>query len=304
MINKHKYKKIHSVKKTRKAKSLSKFIKLKCHPKSTKKHTCYNDKEILKLKQIWNEKHPDKKITTTNTNDIWMILKDYYKNICNKESCWVKQLISNKELSNELLNSSFAPEAPSSWLTNPNEWLSSVDIVKVMTQYETKYKCFEFIGPSPIDYDTKKLYTSCVWDELCKFDLKDHINKGKTKIGIIFNTDPHTKSGSHWISLFININKAQIFFFDSVGQKIPAQIHKFTTNVVAQGKKLKNPINFTFDENYPIEHQYGDTECGMYSLYFIIHMLEDKITGHYLKTHILKDIYVEKFRNIYFNKQL
>jgi hypothetical protein len=31
-------------------------------------------------------------------------------------------------------------------------------------------------------------------------------------------------------------------------------------------------------------------------------MLEDKITGHYLKTHILKDKYMEGFRKIYYNQ--
>jgi hypothetical protein len=30
-------------------------------------------------------------------------------------------------------------------------------------------------------------------------------------------------------------------------------------------------------------------------------MLEDKITGHYLKTNILKDEYIEKFRKVYYN---
>jgi len=33
-------------------------------------------------------------------------------------------------------------------------------------------------------------------------------------------------------------------------------------------------------------------------------MLDDKITGHYLKTHILKDEYMEKFRKVYFNEDL
>ena len=77
---------------------------------------------------------------------------------------------------------------------------------------------------------------------------------------------------------------------------------KFVNNVTEQGKQLKTPIHFTFDQNYPVEHQYGNTECGVYSLFFIVHMLEDKITGHYLKTHILKDKYMEKFRKIYYNE--
>ena len=33
-------------------------------------------------------------------------------------------------------------------------------------------------------------------------------------------------------------------------------------------------------------------------------MLEDKITAHYLKNHILKDKYMQTFRNIYFNKNI
>ena len=71
-----------------------------------------------------------------------------------------------------------------------------------------------------------------------------------------------------------------------------------------QGNNLAKPIHFKFDQNYPVEHQYKNTECGVYSIFFIVHMLEDKITGHYLKTHILKDKYMEKFRKIYFNNDL
>ena len=33
-------------------------------------------------------------------------------------------------------------------------------------------------------------------------------------------------------------------------------------------------------------------------------MLEDKITGHYLKTHVLKDKYMEQFRKVYYNDNL
>jgi hypothetical protein len=210
-------------------------------------------------------------------------------------------MTKNTKLEKELLDN-FAPESPSEWKKNPNEWLSSIDILEVMNQYEKQYKCFDFLGPSPIDYDTKKLYGECVWDELCNFKLQDYINKGCNKIGVIFNLDPHYKGGSHWVSLFIKIKCKTIFYFDSAGEPIPAQIHKFVNTVIKQGKELSTPIHFKFDQNYPVEHQYGNTECGIYSLFFIIHMLEDKITGHYLKTHILKDEYMEKFRKIYFNE--
>ena len=298
---KRKYK--TKLKRKRKNVTLKKhFVKLNCSPKNTNtNYTCYSDSDLYKLKDMWNARHPDRPIKTKNTKQIWILLKEYYATICNKESCWVRQMTKNSKQEQELLDA-FAPESPKEWEKNPNEWLSSIDILQVMNQYEKKYKCFDFLGPSPIDYDTHKLYGKCVWEELCHFDLDKHLQKKHTKIGVIFNLDPHYKGGSHWVSLFINIKNKTIFFFDSTGEQIPPQIKKFVNTVIEQGKQLPTPINFKFDQNYPVEHQYGNTECGIYSIFFIIHMLEDKITGHYLKTNILKDEYIENFRKVYYNQ--
>jgi hypothetical protein len=304
---KHKQKRRRFMNKTKKRhKSLESFVKLNCSPinKSVNQHfTCYTDEDLQKLRNMWNARHPDRPIQTNNSKEIWEHLKAYYTNVCNKESCWVRQMTKNTKMEQELLDA-FAPESPKEWKKNPNEWLSSIDILEVMNQYEKKYKCFEFLGPSPIDYDTHQLYGECVWEELCHFKIVDQIKNGKTKIGIIFNLDPHYKGGSHWVSLFINVKKSTIFFFDSAGDEIPVQIKKFVDTVTKQGLELENPIHFKFDENHPVEHQYKNTECGIYSLFFLIHMLEDKITGHYLKTHILKDEYMQKFRKIYYNNDL
>jgi hypothetical protein len=142
-----------------------------------------------------------------------------------------------------------------------------------MKQFEKKYKCFEFIGPSPIDFDSHMLYNECVWEELCHFDLKTLLSKGKNKIGVIFNTDPHYKDGSHWISLFIHVKKGYIFYFDSNGNPVPKEIKVLVDRVIAQAKTMD--ISLVFDQNYPMEHQYSNTECGMYSLYFIIQLLRE-----------------------------
>lgn len=278
------------------------FVKLRCSPENKEKeYSCYSDSDLHKLRDMWNARHPDRKIKTENSKEIWLMLKEYYSSVCNKESCWVRQMTKDTKMENNLLDA-FAPESPAGWKKNPNEWLSSIDILQVMNQYEKKYKCFDFLGPSPIDYDTHKLNGTCVWEELCNFKLIEKIQNGITKIGIIFNLDPHYKGGSHWVSLFINIKTGTIFYFDSVGEVVPTQIEKFSNLVIEQGKELIEPIKFKFDQNYPVEHQYGNTECGIYSLFFITHMLEDKITGHYLKTHILKDKYIEGFRKVFYNE--
>ena len=281
-----------------------KTVKLRCSPQTAdKKYTCLEDETLYKLKDLWNARHEESKIESNDAKEIWTQLNSKLRGVCNKESCWLKQKFVNGKLDKEL-QTSFAPVSPKEWSKNPNEWLSSTDILEVMKQYEIKYKCFDFIGPSPIDFDTHKLYGECVWEELCHFNIEDEIKNKRFKIGMIFNLDPHYKGGSHWVSMFVNIKKGEIFFFDSAGDKAPKQVMKLVNRIIKQGKQLKIPINFKFDQNYPVEHQYGDTECGIYSLYFIAHMLEDRHDSNYFKTHILDDKYMEQFRKVYFNKDL
>ena len=282
------------------------FKKLRCSPKEKNKFnsfTCYTNESLYKLRDQWNKKHPDKLIKTNDAKEIHSKLTFYLSSVCKTESCWLKQDKDFGKISEDNIDS-FAPISPEEWKKNPNEWLSSVDIDKVMGQYKKAYKCFEFIGPSPIDFDKKLSYGECVWNELCNFSLANQIKNGKNKIGIIFNTDPHNKSGAHWISLFINIKKKKIFFFDSVGTKISPEIMKLIDRIIEQGHKLNPKINFKFDDSDGVEHQYENTECGIYSLFFIIHMLQDKTSEDFYKNHIIKDNQIQNYRKIYFNEEL
>jgi len=282
------------------------FKKLRCSPKEKNKFnsfTCYTNESLYKLRDQWNKKHPDKLIKTNDSKEIHSKLTFYLSSVCKTESCWLKQDKDFGKISEDIIDS-FAPVSPDEWKKNPNEWLSSVDIDKVMGQYEKAYKCFEFIGPSPIDFDKKLSYGECVWNELCNFSLANQIKKGKNKIGIIFNTDPHNKSGAHWISLFINIKKKIICFFDSVGTKITPEIMKLVNRIIDQGHKLNPKINFKFEDSDGVEHQYENTECGIYSLFFIIHMLQDKTSDNFYKNHIVKDDQIQNYRKIYFNEEL
>lgn len=295
-----------NVNKSKKNKKSVNLVKLNCSPKPKNEindFSCYSNKSLFRLRDLWNARHPDVKIKSSSPKEIHDKLKKYLASVCNKESCWLKQKTAFGNIDSDTVDS-FAPETPVEWKKNPNEWLSSVDIMNVMKQYEKAYKCFDFIGPSPIDFDTRKLYGECVWDELCNFSIKDQIKKGKTKIGIVFNTDPHDEPGEHWISMFINIKKRKIFFFDSAGDGPPKEVMVLVNRIIDEGKNMKPPVKFVFDSNKGIEHQYGNTECGIYSIFFIVHLLEDKFTEHYLKTHILKDKYMQKFRHVYFNESL
>ena len=151
------------------------MVNVNCSPKKRdeiNEYTCYTDKALFKLRDLWNARHPDVKITTNNAKEIHAQLSKLLSNVCNKESCWLKQKSEFGELPKET-SDVFAPDSPPEWKSNPNEWLSSVDITNVMKQYEKAYKCFEFIGPSPVDFDTRKMYGECVWNELCKFNIQE-----------------------------------------------------------------------------------------------------------------------------------
>ena len=292
------------VKKTRKKKNKKKHRRtIKCSPKTksdTLPYTCYTKKGLHKIKNIWNKKHPDRKITSNRPRNIWRSLQYVLSKSCNKESCWLKHKCIKENIDLETKEYTFAPEAPKEWEENPNEWLTSIDILEVMKQYEKTYKCFDFIGPSPIDYDKHVAYGECVWEELCEFSLLKQIKEGKTKIGIVFNLDPHHKPGSHWVAMFINTKKREIYYLDSYGEKIPRQINKFANRVKKQSLKIGNKKEYKLISNKR-RHQFSESECGMYSLYFIIQMLKG-ITFKKFVSKRIKDKYMVKLRKIYFNQ--
>lgn len=216
---------------------------------------------------------------------------------CNKESCWMKHKCLKEGLDNSIIENTFAPSQPLEWKKKPNEWLSSVDIQKVMKQYEKAYKCFEFLGPSPIDFDDHKLYGECVWEELCKFNLVDFIKRNKTKIGIIFNLDKHTQSGSHWVGMFINTKRKQITYMDSYGDQAPKEVNDIANRIKKQSETIGSPYEYN---TTTLRHQYSNSECGMYCLHFIIESVKGRDWEYFNKKKI-SDKKMKNLRNIYFN---
>lgn len=281
------------------------FKKLNCSPiskklKKTKKlknTSCFSDKGLQKISEHWNIRHPDDKIDSKNSREIWNILKNKFSKVCNNEKCWLRQKFI--ENNNKELLKYFSPKAPSSWKKKPYKWLNSRDIENVMTQYEEAYTNFEFIGPSPIDFDKILMNNKCVWNELCNFSLISKIKKNINKIGIIFNTDPHDKEGQHWIALFIDIKNNFIMYFDSNGKKPSPEIKIFIEKVKKQGNDIN--LDLKYYDNHNIIHQNKDGQCGMYTLYFIIELLLENKSPEYFKTTTIKDESMKDYRSIYYN---
>ena len=285
----------------RRKKRTQKLKKVNCSPKKGKAldYTCYTKRGLYKMKKIWNTKHPEQRIKSNNPRQIHSSLKYALSKTCNKESCWLKHKCLKENVPIDIKMGTFAPKAPKEWIKNPTEWLTSIDILEVMKQYEKSYPSFEFIGPSPIDYDTHKAYGECVWEELCEFSLKKNLNKKKTKIGIIFNLDKHDKDGSHWIALFIDALRKKIYYLDSYCEKIPRQVKKFVKKVQKQANMLGKG-QYKLIENKR-RHQYSESECGMYCLYFIIQMIKGRSFNAIFQKNRIKDKWMIHMRKKYFN---
>ena len=264
--------------------------------------SCFTIKSLRKIATKWNDTHPTMKIdfnTITTGKTLWNSINNVMKGKCNTEVCWLKQeFIKNSYLSNELLKN-FKPFMPKSWDENPREWLNTIDIRDVMNQYEIKYPKFEFIGPVPMDFDTKIGFGECVVDELCKIDLDDLINnKHKTKIGVIFNLDKHTQSGSHWVAMNCDTDKGEICYWDSYGINPNKEVVILMNKLKEQGLKLNKNLEIKINK---MRHQYKNSECGMYCIYFITSLLDGKTFENVVKT-IVNDDAMNYKRITFFNK--
>ena len=289
-----------------------KFTLKNCSPivkgKTVHKNSCLTKNVMFNLKKQYNKKFPEDPIHENTPPKIWEALKSKM-NMCKNEECWLAEL-AEPHVKDRLEKIAFSPKSPKSWNDDTNEWLTNHDINNVLSQYEYKFDTFEFIGPSFIDFNEKIGY-SCVDNEVCMLNIQEQIDNGKEKIGIIFNLDRHNQPGSHWVSLFIDINDKFVFYFDSVGTKIPKEIYNLVKNIQEQGKKLTNPINFRFEQNHPFEHQKTNTECGMYSLFFMITLLTNKLYKtpfktteqkiQFFKSKKIPDKKMEELRKKYYN---
>jgi len=322
--------KMKAQRRTQRKPRLKQTGQMNCSPivknKRVNKETCFTPEILSSIKEAFNKKTPDDPIKETEPTKIWWALKNRLD--CQKEDCWLDSLF-DIQMKEQIKRFIFAPKRPPEWESNPDEWLSNFDIEDVMKQYHVSHPEFKFIGPTTIDFDSRPagMGGKCVLEDLCRFDLARFIRAKKTKIGIVFNLDRHNQSGSHWVSAFIDIDNKFVFFFDSADNEIPPEIWKdmksengtighekipFVNRILEQGLQLPTPIKFEFYNNRGHRHQSSNTECGMYSLFFIITMLTgvlpDSTEVLSVKQRInlflqkkISDKYVFQLRKVYYN---
>ena len=191
-----------------------------------------------------------------------------------EDHCLLDKAPMAEEEKKSLRKQYLRPRRPKVWKNDPDQWLDNYNILAVMNQYEQAYPWFRFLGVFPIDFSAPDPYQrggphKCLNKEICDMKLQEEYNKGVRGIGMVFNLDPHFKGGSHWVALYIdleNIKKPCIYYNDSYGYPVPKQIARLMRSFKLQIKTCDLGFNAR-------RFQYGDSECGMFSLYFLICMI-------------------------------
>tara|TARA_B000000437_G_scaffold219370_1_gene201094 strand:+ start:3900 stop:4871 length:972 start_codon:yes stop_codon:yes gene_type:complete len=257
-----------------------KVTRKKCSNFKTRKISCFTTKKLQELRKIWNKANTNnrirrKDILTTNKK---ISKKKLWKELSIRlntedDSKWKSILSRSDNISiksiNKITEDVFAPKVPYSWDKKPDTWLSTDDIVDILKYFEKKYPKFKFYEPTTRDFAKKNINGNCVLSDLCNCDV-NAISEKYDSFGTIFNNDYSYQSGSHWNAFFVNIETKEIMFYDSFGHQPNEEILNLMNNIKNQGKNNNDNYEIMINNK---AHQKSSTECGMYSIYFLVRML-------------------------------
>jgi hypothetical protein len=284
----------------------------KCAPSHTfKDGSCIQLDVLLELVNAYNEEDVNaKKINLSNSMNTlnpskykkYLVkkLKNRLSDICDNQNCWIKQkfvLRMKKEARDQLKKNTLRPMGPN----GKDVWLDTYNINNVLKQYEYKYNDFKSLGAVPVDFDELPAYG------IDKLNFKKLHEKGINRIGIVFNLDDHTQGGSHWVAGYTDLKKGDVYFFDSYGMRPVPRINAFLKRAANFCKTQCSRVNVGHNSqicetnklNNKVRHQYGGSECGVYSINFILRLLKGE-SFEFITNNKTSDDDVNKCRDVYF----
>ncbi len=259
-----------------------------CAPGSSDdNYTCFTHNSLKKIARAYNASHSSKIKISSSKKELWKNIQSKLKGKCPKgESCWIGLDFVTDINDIEINEYTIKPIIP----PGKYKWLSTNDINAVLKQYQRLFrKKFKYLGAFPIDF-------AKVDSSMKRFNILKELNKGFETVGVVFNLDPKGKPGTHWIALLIDARGPiiTIDFFDSYGDSPPKQVKNFIKKIRKQLNEYEVKVNIN-----PVKHQKGTSECGMYSMLFIIYRLLGVTFDEFVRD-IIKDKIVNDMRQVLF----
>ncbi len=177
------------------------------------------------------------------------------------------------------------------------EWLSNVDIDNTLKEYEKIYPHFTFLSAVPIDCQN---YKFCSLHEN-KLNFNKSYDNGKRLFGTVFNLDKMYESGSHWTAFMMSANTQKSYYYDSAIGSPPSYVKKLANRFSEFckkkfGKEAELIVNSK-------KHQRDSSECGVYSINFILRMLRGE-TFEEINENGLEFKEINSCRNVYFKNKI
>lgn len=189
------------------------------------------------------------------------------------------------------------------------DWLSNIEIDQTMIQWTKENKEFYGCEFCTIDFESiiesslskldlnkfvqiKEEFT-CIYEQYNNLQLR---KKNIKTIGCIVNSDTSYGPGKHWFAVFFDLRTVpwRFEYFNSSGNPPYKEIVMYMENLK---KRYGNKIECITTTS--IEHQQSETECGLYSLYYIRSRIL-KIPMKYFRHNRVKDKDMIEFRKYLF----
>ncbi len=255
-----------------------------CSPKSNqsgrgkKSSVCLDREGLIHYIKLYNTNFPNNPIQSSLLDTNEKLVQKIHQRLSSScqghgDWCWADQSYA---LTDPKIQSYYKPKMPDTRY----QWLTTTDIDSVLQPYMKIYPEFLYLGAVPLDFDKLNNY---------RLSGKDYCylygTNGKSKIGGVFNLDTHDKRGSHWVSMFCDLDQNFIAFFDSAksNRDPPREIKNLMHNIKRQiercihhrlKKYVAGPskeIAIRFNKQ---QKQYGGSECGVFSCQYILRCLE------------------------------
>lgn len=247
---------------------------------------CSQEEEFRIMKTFLKHKKIENVDNLSNKNVLESMLK--ILNVKDENLIWDACNEFTKYVGNDqaekVIKKIFKPVGPS----DSTDLLDNFNIDECLEQWENNSvalfkKKFKHIPFQMIDFAT-------TGTELANLELKNLINKYDC-FGVVLNTDKSSGKGKHWFCLYGDLQHSgteqdpyQIEYFNSSGNPPMHEVEVWMNKAVYDLKKDTKKI-CKIVRSIPTRIQYSNTECGVFSLIYILSRLENKPTNWFYITN-------------------
>lgn len=254
-------------------------------------YTCYTRSQLHRMIASWNAMRPNQQIhvkESASRKESWEALRTALHHVCGEnEACWAKA-------SGAYGRFSPAHKVPVSFTDGITTDRLAHGMKQFIRAHPSKYL---FTGVHPNDFSAKNS-SVCVGGAMCSLTvrslLEDHKKQG---FCMILNTDPHFKTGDHWVAFFCGLDAASpnfgCYYYDSnrvrsVKQDVSPHVRGYVKRLEAQAAEagIKKRLRLRVQGRV---HQRIDGPCGLFAMAFCMVCLLDLPIKHYMSSSSVND---------------